>query len=286
MKIKLLFCFIILVPACCAQTNKIDFYSPGSIRKFADYLFCEKDYLRAANEYNRLIMDNPNDTVQFKIALCYSYIKDYASALKKFSTVVPTSSYYNESELEQLKVRFLMNDFDGFRSSYHDSFINNSNKYSSDGKKLFNFSYLFTNEKLPAREEFLVPFTDNEYEEVSKYYDWKRDPPYKNAAVAGIMSAIIPGSGKIYAGETSDGIVAFLTTAVFSFIAYDNFRANHNTRAWIWTSVAALFYAGNVYGSIASAQIYNARITFEFTERLKLFLQNRNYFTVEYDFCK
>jgi TM2 domain-containing membrane protein YozV len=286
MKIKLLFCFIILIPACFAQTNEIDFYSQGSIKKFADYLYCEKDYLRAANEYNRLIMNNPNDTVQFKIALSYSYIKDYNSALNKFSEIAQTSSYYDESELEQLKIRFMMNDFEGLRSFYYDSFMINSNKYNSDGKKLLNFSYLFTDEGLIARQEFLVSFKDNGYDEVSKFYEWKEDPPYKNSIIAGIMSAIIPGSGKIYAGETSDGIVAFLTTAVFSFIAYDNFRANHNTRAWVWTSVAALFYAGNVYGSIASAQIYNARITFEFNERLKLFLQNKNYFTPEYDFCK
>lgn len=286
MKIKLLFCFIILIPAYFAQNAEIDFYSPGNIRKFADYLFCEKDYLRAANEYTGLIKDSPNDTVQFKIALSYSYIKDYNSALKKFSTVVPTSSYYDESELEQLKMRFLMNDFEGLRSFYYDSFMINSNKYNSNGRKLLNFSYLLTDKGLPARQEFLVPFKDNEYDEVLKFYDWKEDPPYKNSVIAGIMSAIVPGSGKIYAGETSDGIVAFLTTAVFSFIAYDNFRANHNTRAWVWTSVAALFYAGNVYGSIASAQIYNAGITFEFNERLKLFLQNRNYFTPEYDFCK
>jgi TM2 domain-containing membrane protein YozV len=99
------------------------------------------------------------------------------------------------------------------------------------------------------------------------------------------MSAIIPGSGKIYVGETGDGIVAFITTTVFAFIAYDNFKAGHTTRAWIWTSVAALFYAGNVYGSVAAAQVHNAKITFEFNEGLNIYLNKKNYYIPKYEFC-
>lgn len=99
------------------------------------------------------------------------------------------------------------------------------------------------------------------------------------------MSAIIPGSGKMYVGEWSDGIAAFLVTGLFAFLAYDNFRADHTTRAWIFTGLGAFFYAGNVYGSIASAQIFNARVDFKFNDGLKLFLEEKNYFVPEYDFC-
>ena len=79
---------------------------------------------------------------------------------------------------------------------------------------------------------------------------------------------------------------AFLVTGVFAFLAYDNFRADHKTRAWIFTGLTTLFYGGNVYGSVTAAQIYNAKITFEFNDGLSVFLQNKNYFVPEYDFCK
>jgi len=184
-----------------------------------------------------------------------------------------------------LKINFLMSDFTGLRSYYNNSFITQVDEYQTEGEKLFNFSYLFTDDELPAKDEFLSPFDVNEKEKLSSFYDWKKEPPYKDGTLAGIMSAIIPGSGKIYIGEIGDGIVAFITTTVFAFIAYDNFKAGHTTRAWIWTGVAAFFYAGNVYGSVAAAQVHNAKITFEFNEGLNVYLNKNNYYIKQYEFC-
>jgi TM2 domain-containing membrane protein YozV len=268
-----------------AQTGKMNFNSPANIKKFADYLFCDKDYLRAAIEYERLTDFNSSDTVKFKIALSYSYLKDYYTAIQKYSGIINTSVYFNEAKLEQLKINFLVKDFYGLRSYFQNSYIAEVNKYQTEGEKLFNFSYLFTDDELPSKDEFLLPFDVNEKEKISSFYDWKKEPPYKSGTVAGIMSAIIPGSGKIYVGEIGDGIVGFITTTVFAFIAYDNFKAGHNTRAWIWTGVAALFYSGNVYGSVAAAQVHNAKITFEFNDGLNVYLNRKKYYTPKYEFC-
>jgi len=285
MKILYLFFLMCLTTVQFAQTGNVDFNSPDNIKKFADYLFCDKDYLRAAIEYERLADVNMGDTIEFKIALSYSYIKDYYTAIQKFSGITNSSYYYNEAKLEEMKVNFLINDFAWLRSFFKNSFITEVDKYQTEGEKLFNFSYLFTDDELPSKDEFLLPFDVNEKEKTSSFYDWKRNPPYKSGTLAGIMSAIIPGSGKIYVGETGDGIVAFITTTVFAFIAYDNFKAGHTTRAWIWTGVAALFYGGNVYGSVAAAHVHNAKITFEFNEGLNIYLNKNNYYIKKYEFC-
>jgi hypothetical protein len=50
--------------------------------------------------------------------------------------------------------------------------------------------------------------------------------------------------------------------------------------------LGAFFYAGNVYGSVAAAQIYNAKIAFEFEDGLNLYLEQNNYFMPEYNFCE
>ena len=285
MKILYLFILLCLTTVQFAQSGNVDFNSPENIKKFANFLFCNKDYLRAALEYERLADINKSDTIEFKIALSYSYMKDYYTAIQKFSGIIKSSVYFNEAKFEGMKVNFLINDFTGLRSYYRNSFITQVDKYQTEGEKLFNFSYLFTDEELPTKDEFLLPFDANEKKKISSFYDWKRDSPYKSETLAGIMSAVIPGSGKIYVGETGDGIVAFLTTAVFAFIAYDNFKAGHTTRAWIWTGVAAFFYAGNVYGSVAGAQVHNAKITFEFNEELNVYLNKKNYYTKKYEFC-
>ncbi|MGD8305909.1 MAG: hypothetical protein PVF17_04580, partial [Ignavibacteria bacterium] len=168
---------------------------------------------------------------------------------------------------------------------YTDLFVNERSELNTRAKKIFNVSLLLSDDKLPPKNDFLLPF-DSEDEKISSLYDWKQNPPYKSAVLAGILSALIPGSGKIYAGQIGDGIVGFLTSALFSFIAYDNFKAGHDTRGWIWAGVAGLFYAGNVYGSIAAAQIHNARITFEFNENLNVYLNDKNFFIPEYEFCR
>jgi hypothetical protein len=286
MKIFTLLCLFLLIAPChFAQEKQIDFCSEKNIKKFADYLFCDKDYLRAANEYERLTAYARNDTIIFKTGLAYLFINDYRSSIDNFAKIPYSSSFYINSNLEQMKVHFLMNDYSGLREFYKKNFFDED--YSSGfGKKLFNFSYLRNNMELPEKEKFLYPFASSDKDKLTSFYDWKKDPPYKSPAIAGILSALVPGSGKIYTGDISDGVISFLVTGIFAFLAYDNFRANHDTRAWIFSGLTAFFYSGNVYGSIAAAQIYNAKITFEFNDSLNVFIQNKNYFVPEYDFCR
>ncbi|MCU0406634.1 MAG: hypothetical protein MUE64_06635, partial [Ignavibacteriaceae bacterium] len=152
--------------------------------------------------------------------------------------------------------------------------------------RLTTISMLYDDEFNIPEEKFISPFDEDERNSVLAFYDYKVEPKYKSPALAGVLSAIIPGSGKMYVSEWGDGITALVVTSLFAFLAYDNFNADHNTRAWIFTGLGAFFYAGNIYGSVASAQIFNARIDFEFNDGLKFFLKQRNYFLPEYDFCK
>jgi TM2 domain-containing membrane protein YozV len=100
------------------------------------------------------------------------------------------------------------------------------------------------------------------------------------------MSALIPGSGKIYLGEIGDGITAFIATSLLAFLSYDNFSHNHNFRGWLFAGLGFFFYAGNVYGSVAAAQIYNAKVDYEYNLNLKEYLKSKNYFLEESEFVK
>ena len=140
MKILYLFILLCLTTVQFAQSGKVDFNSPANIKKFADFMFCNKDYLRAALEFERLADINKSDTIEFKIALSYSYMKDYYTAIQKFSGIIKSSVYFNEAKFEGMKVNFLINDFTGLRSYYKNSFITEVDKYQAEGKKLFNFS--------------------------------------------------------------------------------------------------------------------------------------------------
>jgi tetratricopeptide (TPR) repeat protein len=265
-------------------SQQIDFNSSQNIKLFADFLFCNKDYLRAIDEYERYLKMCENDSIQFKIAYGFLQMGNYQNAIEKFSAIKSNSIFYDAAGIEKLKVFFLANDTSSFISEA-DLLLQPNNPYYNNILRFKNSFLLFT-KNLPAKDILLSPFTFEEKSIISDFYDWKKNPPYKSEQIAGILSTIIPGSGKIYTKNYSDGITAFILTGLFGYLAYSNFEHEHNFRAWIFTGLAAGFYAGNIYGSIASAQIFNARLNFEFDEGVRLFLENNNYFTPVYDFCK
>ena len=264
--------------------QQIDFNSPQNIKLFADFLFCNKDYLRAIDEYEKYLKMCENDSIQFKIAYGFLQMGNYQNAIEKFSSIKSNSNFYNGSGIEKLKALFLANDTSSFILEA-DLLIQSNNRYANNAFKLKNTFLLFT-ENLPAKNILLSPFNLEEKSIVSNFYDLKKDPPYKSELFAGVLSTIIPGAGKIYTKNYGDGITAFILTGLLGYLAYTNFEHEHNFRAWIFTGLAAGFYAGNIYGSIASAQIFNAKVNFEFNDGVKLFLEDNNYFAPAYDFCK
>ena len=267
------------------QSDTISFHSHENIKKFADYLFCEGDYLRAAEEYDKISAIS-DDTVNYKMMLCYSELGLFQSSNLKYN-FYPNSNLTNDADKLFIKNLFLTSPDSFYKKTNFEFYPFRFDSISSNYiKKMASISHLYSSVEDKTKYQILNPFMENEEETISTFYDLKKDPPYKSLVLAGVSSAIIPGSGKMYVGEWGDGITALLVTSLFAFLAYDNFKADHQTRAWIFTGVGAFFYGGNIYGSIASAQIFNARVDFEFNDGLKLYLEQINYFLHEYDFCK
>ncbi len=280
---KVLLFQIIISAAVLAQN--INFNSPENIRLFADFLFCDRDYLRAIDEYEKYLSYSDEDTIRFKIALAFSAIGDQYNAIKNFNSLQETSKLYQISRIEELKSLFNLKQFSQLNSKANE--LNQlKSDYSDIAKKIVNISYLLNNESMPSEKIFLEPFDDQEKTIVQNFYFQKTNPDYKSEVLSGVYSAIIPGLGKIYTENYSDGITSFLLTGLFSYLAYTNFNNDHPVRAWIFTLAGAGFYAGNVYGSIASAQIFNAKINFDFINDVYSFIEEKKYFIPEYDFCK
>ena len=70
------------------QSTSFDFHSPENIKKFADHLFCEGDYLRAIEQYELLKDHSANDTIDFKIMLGYSKLGLYQESNKYFKELM------------------------------------------------------------------------------------------------------------------------------------------------------------------------------------------------------
>ncbi len=264
---------------------KNEFLSPENVKKFADYLFCQHDYLRSVEEYKRYLKSISNDTVNYLIGEAYSKIGNYSAAADYYQSVFHSAGLASSAQLNYLKSIFQINNPETYRKIFNKENLNTESSNYSNALELYNYSYLFGNNGLPDKEEFLKPYTRDEKFSLEKLYDFKTDPPYKSPVKAAILSAIIPGAGKFYTHDYADGIVAILTTGVLSYIAYTDFHAGHNFRGWLFVSLASGFYAGNIYGAAASAQIFNAKIKFDFTNELRSYLKKVNFFIPSFNFC-
>jgi TM2 domain-containing membrane protein YozV len=272
---------LVLVLIQALQIFSQSIYSPSNIKKFADYLFCTKDYLRSALEYQKYQDISFNDTVQYKIGFAYSTIGNYQEAEKELNKIPSTSELYFQGKLELMRAIFLSKDYGKFRDEYQ-----NLNSDNPGLRKLYNFSFLEDTVQLPNENNFLKPFPNKEKNEVGKFYKFKNDPPYKNSLTAAILSVIIPGAGKIYTDKISDGITSFILVGLMTFLSVDNFNAHHNFRGWVFAGASVFFYAGNIYGSAASAQIYNSQLDYNFSVGINAYLKNNDYFLPEINFCR
>lgn len=79
----------------------------------------------------------------------------------------------------------------------------------------------------------------------------------RHAGVAALLSGVVPGAGKVYAGRTGEGVASFLTVGSLAAITAENWN-KHGLKDWrtiLAGSLCATFYLGNIYGSYISVSI-------------------------------
>ena len=88
----------------------------------------------------------------------------------------------------------------------------------------------------------------------------KKEARYKSPVAAGLMSAILPGSGQIYNERYQDGITSFFLNGLFIVGAWKAFDSGNDALGAILTLFEIGWYGGNVYGAIGGTHKYNRQI--------------------------
>lgn len=94
----------------------------------------------------------------------------------------------------------------------------------------------------------------------------------KSPWLAAGLSALIPGAGKIYAGQTGPGVASFLAVGSLAAITAEQWK-HHGAKDWrtiVAGSLCGIFYIGNIYGSWVSVSIQRQNIKDE-TKALVLY---------------
>ncbi len=81
-------------------------------------------------------------------------------------------------------------------------------------------------------------------------------PKKRNGATAALLSTVIPGSGKLYAGYSGAALGAFITNAIIGGVAAENyFKSGLKSPNFIAAAgLFAIFYSGNIIGSLYSVK--------------------------------
>jgi hypothetical protein len=90
-----------------------------------------------------------------------------------------------------------------------------------------------------------------------------RNTKHKSPLLAGAMSTVIPGSGKVYTDRSLDGLFSFLLILFSGWRSYEGYDAKgfESINFWLFGSITSYFYLGNIYGSAVSAKLYNDKLT-------------------------
>lgn len=181
-------------------------------------------------------------------------------ASEHFSKVPPTSSFYDKSLFFNVISNAHLGRFD--RSSLLlDSYKGPFKELQSLEKAGIALLRDRPEDYLEASAGFTFSqFSMTESErQLQDIYSRRYESRGKSPFVAAAASAVLPGMGKIYAGELGEGLSSLLVTASMAAITAENWSRNGatNWKTLLFGTLTAAFYIGNIYGSYVSVSIHN-----------------------------
>lgn len=268
---KLLFLFLLLVfyKSGKCQDTVITPYEK-SFLSFAEFLYANQEYERAANEYEKYFFLSKvkldGDSIILRISDCFKLMNQYDKAINYLNKIETSSNLYFQAMYEKAKNNFLSSKY---TSSIDDLCRIKMEETSKLNRlKILNYAIL---QKWDDVNAFNKDPNLEQKQLLNKIMLAKHEMNLKSPFVAGMMSAILPGSGKIYSNRWKDGIYSFITIA-FSFIqAYQGYTAKgyNSLNFWLFGSISSFLYAGNIYGSYMAAKLNNLESERMFVERIR-----------------
>ncbi|MFO7749062.1 MAG: tetratricopeptide repeat protein [Desulfobacteraceae bacterium] len=242
--------------------------------QYAEECFKEGEYAAAMVEFKRFVHFFPGDDrkepARFKIGLCHFHLEHYARAAELFQQL---SASFSTSKINA-KARFMLASTygrmgkSGSAERVLQNFLAVAETRELKDRICFELAWLSleragTMEKgaLARAEEWLDRIGDSGKERYNKDriktgISEIKAMETKSPAVAG-AAAIIPGAGFAYCRRYKDGLVSFLLNTGLIASAAVSFDGGNTALGAVVSFVAAGFYSGNIYGSIAAAHKYN-----------------------------
>lgn len=236
-----------------------DIFTPKNSEKYADYLLKSGQYELAAKEYERLVFFAPqSDSMKTLLLKSYRLANQTDLALERLQVIYPETGQVPYSPaIEISKLYFIKRDWKSASE-----FWGANQSIPVDDKTLLKTTlHIFENDFLAARETIKEVKNEENQLGIAYHSILEKETHKKSPALAGVISMVLPGSGKAYSKNWKDGIVSLFFTAGMSIQAYRSFNKHgiNNYRGWLYSGIGFGFYLGNIYGGIKSTKDYNRK---------------------------
>ncbi|MDI6703450.1 MAG: tetratricopeptide repeat protein [bacterium] len=259
-----------------------EYYSPENILRFAEHLYDEGDYLRAASEYQRYLFFSSEDVDQiiYKIGLCYRLCGRPQKAIDWFEKILNEHQESNllGSAYYQIGYAYLL------MGEYEESILKMKEGLGRVKKKeeqvrfqhLIGLNYLKEKQWDNAYSLFDSLKEHDGLRESSlrlkRYAEEGENLSYKSPLLAGLLSSLVPGAGKIYCGRIKDGLYSLFFIGTAGWLAYNGFKVDgeNSLKGWLWGIGGGVLYAGNIYGSTIAAKVCNRNLEDELFAKIQI----------------
>jgi len=214
--------------------NAESFQAPGQLDTLSYLKGIFLYRLRSSNESIGSLSEVGNSNKTFKAhatflsAFQYAYLGNHQSAESSLANTDSESDLNRELRLHQLAgISLLKRDIPQF------------DRYSSQ----FSGQYFQ-----------ISPFQDQFIQNKEGLLKAKRKSPL----LAGVLSGVVPGTGKFYVGKVGEGYVTLLLSAILGLQVREAYKKDgpSSFRFKLFTGLFSTLYVANIWGSVLSVKIY------------------------------
>lgn len=256
--------------------------SADQLLTFADQLLNEAEYFRAITEYRRFLFYYPDDArgamALFRVGLAFYRGQSYGEALQTFHEVTqryPATPYGRQAQLWQGESLMRQAQY-GAAEQVYAKILEQSDHDDKTGQHAHyqrGWTFLYRRQWQEAAGEFQrVTSGSPLYTAAQRLAQGVLEGerlPRKSPVLAGLLSALLPGSGQLYNGRRGDALLAFLLNGLFLIGTLEAIDEGELAVAGILSFFEAGWYTGNVYGAVNGAQKHNRRVIETFLQNLE-----------------
>ena len=231
--------------------------------KLGDHFVQLQNYDAAITEYKRFIFFHPDDIrvaqIYDKIGLAYRTQGLWEEAILALKNAVLNANTDEEKSQFQLNLAVTLiasKNYDLARLELVKVMLRNTSEKTYE-RSLFlqAVTYIYQYRWDDARKVLKDYTTD---ESLDQFLEKAINLPQKSTTLAKVLSAVIPGTGQIYAGRWGGGLNALGLNGALGYVTVDAVLKGYYIDAVLWTYfIFRRYYMGNLYRSGTAVETYN-----------------------------